>query len=61
MTISKKGKTYHFKHNTTQHNTSFNYYFIIFFTLFPTISREKSLKIMKDTALLELILNRFTL
>ena len=49
---------------------SFNYYFIIFFTLLPVLieyveeylqGRKKSSNIMKDTALLELNLNRFSL
>ena len=73
MTISKKNKTNHFKKNSkfeVRSFRSFNYYFIIFFTLLPMLveyveeylqGRENSLNIMKDSALLELNLNRFTL
>ena len=49
---------------------SFNYFFVCFFTLLPMLvesieeyllGRENSLNVMKDTALLELNLNCFTL
>ena len=69
MTNSGKKKTEKNNNsNRIQGIQSFNYYFIIFFTLLREEyvqeymqKRENSLKIMKNTALQELNLNRYNI